>query len=303
VQLIHVTDTHLAPIGTRYRSDDYPTAILSKLEQVVEAAVNLNVPIVHTGDMYDLQNPQRIPREFIDRVHQFILESGADWILLAGQHDYRGRDPSGARRSPINLLKYHKAVQSCVVGERMHLHRGILCINYHRGILDSLRNLTNYDKPIEVLAAHAMVVPAEVPWEHVTIDELAGLPVRVVLTGDYHAGYPVQTVGGTLFVNPGALARVDRNEAPRQPAYALVDTQAQTAEYIPVKAQPGAKVFDLQAAGEDKERMASRYEFASRLMDVDLGSEGITWEKLAVDLKEDEQVVERARRYYEAAEQ
>lgn len=304
MKIVHVTDSHLAPVGTRFRREGFEDALFAKLEQVVSIASDLKAPIIHTGDMFDLQNPRGVPRELIGRVHD-LLASGPPWYLLTGQHDLQGRDPSSFPRCPMALLRHHPAVRVIAEqGAQVELDSGhtVLLLPYsHRvyQILEQLTHLPGREKP-HIIAVHAMVVPAPVPWEHVTLTTLAGV-APVVVSGDYHPGYPPITVGETLFSNPGALARVDRSEAERVPQVSIVDLEAHSAEYIELDHLGPGEAFDLEAAEAQVEQEARRSQFAQRLSGLGLDT-ALSWDELSKHLpEEDADVIDTARGYYERA--
>lgn len=302
--LIHVTDSHLAPVGTRYRAPGFEDAIVAKLEQVGAIAREHRAPVIHTGDLFDLQNPRGVPRELVRRVMDLLAASGVTWYLMTGQHDLPGRDPSGYRRSPMALLDHHPAVQMVSGAEVLHQFtfpdgtRGMMLPYSHRlyEMLPLLPNLRAADKP-DVLMVHGMVVPEPVPWTHVTFAQLAGA-APLVLSGDFHAGYPPTTLRDTMFVNPGALARVDRSEAYRTPQVAVVDTVSLEVHYTTLHHDPAEEVFDLVAAEEQAGREARRSEFAANLAGMRLDT-AMSWDELSRYLpEEDAHVVERAHDYY-----
>jgi len=310
MKIIHVTDTHLAPVGTRYRQDNYEDAIFAKLSQVAAAARELEALVIHTGDVFDLQNPQGVPRELIYRFSEFIAESGVGWVLLAGQHDFRGRDPSGGRYSPLGLLKHHRNVvfsdPTLPVARFCFSWGSLICVQYHNGIMGTLQRLGEaIDERVSIIAVHAMLTDMPVPWDHLLLDDLTDLPAQMVLSGDYHAGFAFTTregpAGPIHFCNPGGLGRVDRNEAERTPQYAIVDPLEGTATYVKVNASPGAEAFDLIKAEDDVAKTNTRSAFAERIGSLDIGLE-MSFDRLVQQLpKEDERIVERAREFYQQA--
>ena len=68
---------------------------------------------------------------------------------------------------------------------------------------------------------------AEVP--HTLVDHLWFDAVDVLLTGHYHAGFPVQRRGGRYIVNPGALARINNHpsEIRRRPQVAVIEVEGE----------------------------------------------------------------------------
>lgn len=306
MNILHITDTHLAPVGTRFRVDNFEDAVFSKLEQAAAIGQSRQVDlVVHTGDVFDLQNPRGVPRELVRRFMDFLACSCLKWVFLTGQHDLQGRDPSSFKRCPLALLEHHPSVGFVSGPEQASVYQmedggTMLLLPYSHRVYDVLHQLKNVrveERPT-VVATHAMVVPEPVPWEHIVADELAGV-ANVVLSGDYHPGI-FQQASNTLICNPGALARVDRSEADRVPQVAIVDTEAGAAEIMQLRYEPAA--FDLEAALEDKAQAERRSEFADRLSEVGLEA-ARSWDDLERYLpdEEDADVISKARVYYEQA--
>lgn len=305
MKFLHLTDTHLAPIGTRFRRPGFEDAIFAKLEQAASIAHGHGLELViHTGDVFDLQNPRGIPRELVRRFMDYLAGSNLEWVFLTGQHDLQGRDPSSFRRCPLALLEHHPAVRlvsGASSASLVDLGEGntLLLLPYSHTVYDVLHQLNRIraeERPT-IVATHAMVVEAAVPWEHIVASELAGA-ASVVLSGDYHPGINLR-LGDTFFCNPGALARVDRSEAGRRPQVAVVDTEAGVT-FVSVDCDPDA--FDLEAADDQQAVTTRRSEFADKLSGVGLDT-ARTWEDLQRHLpdEEDAHVIKAARTYYERA--
>lgn len=311
MQLIHLTDTHLAPVGTRYRVDNFEDAIFSKLEYTARIAEEAGIEyIIHTGDVFDLQNPRGVPRELIYRFGEFLMQHRLRWVLIAGQHDYRGRDPSSGKASPLALFKWHPRVHHVAVNERVSQVRlgdeVLWCVPYSPDVCSTLASLEVDD---QIVAVHAMVTDTVVAWEHIMLGEVAECGAKIVMSGDYHKGFDPQQVVSmssllsgeghtTLFSNPGAIARMNIVDAERPIKVALIDTEGPTVEYVDVPYSTTA--FDLSAAAVAKEERVARVSFVNRLSKLSLSTE-LTWDTLQVIIgDEDKEVVEKARYYFES---
>jgi len=306
MRFIHITDTHLTPVGTRHRTDNFEDAIFAKLEYVACRAEELGIGlIIHTGDVFDLRGTRGVPRELVVRFGDFLSShQPLHWLLLAGQHDYRGRDPSAARYAPLSLLKWHPnatVVVDRTVDSLSFDDFSVTAVPFHEGIMETLPSL----RAGNVLAAHAMVVDQEVQFEHVLQDELLSTGAQVIVTGDYHRGYPVRRVetitallgeAAPTFSNPGALARTTISDADRMPQMAVICDG--DVVYEPVPASPNA--FDLSASAVVAEERRSA--FAERLSKLNFTTE-LSWDALVEGLEEEEDadVIAAARTYYEAA--
>lgn len=311
MKLAFVTDTHLMPVGTRYRVDEYEDAIFCKLQHMVAVCLLSGVKVVlHGGDVFDLQGPRGVPRELIYRLQEFVASSGLSWIFVAGQHDFRGRDPSTARSAPLSLLRGHEGVLHCETHEPTTTvsvgDTHILCLQYTLDIEARLRHLASEagdGQPPDIILVHAPILERPAVWGGIPAASLDGLPAKMVLSGDYHGRLGPLVVGGKwgpiTFYNPGALSRVDSNEAERPPAFGIVDPLSGTVEHIELPHAEGTAAFDLTQAANEKIRHQARTAFADRLSTLERTEETNDWETLSVNLKEeDPNIVNLARKYF-----
>lgn len=281
LRLLYVTDTHIRGTAPRSRTDDFVQAIGDKLDEVVEIAHREGVDaVLHGGDLFD--RPDLSPAVVRDAA-RLLRRLQQPIYTVAGNHDIYGHNPDTVERSMLGLLDAFGVVQLIRPGEKVLLEGGGRKIQltgqpFHYDLdrreasLDyAVQNETGADYCIHMV--HGMAVDRPLPdgVAHTMVDTLWSEEVDVLLTGHYHAGFPVKQKEGRYIINPGALARINNHpsEIRRHPQVALLELGEEIhVRLIPITcAAPGDAVLDrsyLEKAAYREEKMA---EFVRMLRD------------------------------------
>lgn len=256
--LLFFTDCHLASEPPAQRHGDYGRDILTKLEWVVEQAPMFDY-VLFGGDFV------HSPAASLRLVHEAVcLLSPLDHKLALcwGQHDLgKGHVPAEIGRSSASLLYWGLTHHTGTQGFR-RLCLGELdlaLLSHHPQIEEVLLAKDVGENSAPIVVAHALI-GLQYPFKACTMG------ARLVLSGDWHEGYPPHPVGDTWFANPGALARVSIDDYGRVPQVAAIqwgDGQGvvESIEYVPVPCRPAPAVFDLEAhlAAKEKQGRHSAY--------------------------------------------
>ena len=95
---------------------------------------------------------------------------------------------------------------------------------------------------------------------------------RIITAAHIHTGFPICEYNGTVFVAPGALARLNADEIHRQPQIAHIEVEAGevlNVEYIPVPHRPAEEVFDMGGLEQDAEAQQERVEFRETIAQIE----------------------------------
>ncbi|GGE24832.1 exonuclease SbcD [Marinithermofilum abyssi] len=274
IRLLYVTDTHIRGTAPRSRTDDFVAALRNKLQEVVEIARKERVDaVLHGGDLFDRPDiSPAVVREFARLLRRFEVPV----YTVAGNHDIYGHNPDTVDRSMLGLLDAFGTVRLLRSGEKIVMEKEGLRIQlsaqpFHYDLdkrdprLDyAVANETGADFCVHMV--HGMAVDRALPEgvAHSMVHELFFDEVDVLLTGHYHAGFPLQHRDGKYIVNPGALARINNHpsEMRRIPQVALLDFDDTIhIRVIPIQcAAPGEEVLDrsyLEQAAYREEKMVS----------------------------------------------
>jgi len=308
VKILFFTDLHLRRTSPRWRKDNYALALLKKLEFIVSLAKAENCDRVYFGGDF-VDSPMAsisLVNQAVD-ILEALTRNGIEFTAAFGQHDEQGNTPQGVEASVASLLyripdndlpPMTKGIDF-LFGDTMVAH-------YNNNILDILRNgQLTYDnneyEQVTILLIHAMLTLSPVPWPHIQIDDVVS-QAKIILSGDYHIGFPPTLSNGTWFINPGAIARTTVADANKIPKVAIINTDKlpdNPAKYIEIECAPAHEAFDLEAADEAKQSDDERSQYTMMLQDMAEAGGQKNWEAIldraAKDGKVDQAVIEEAR--------
>lgn len=275
MRILYLTDTHIRGTSPRSRTDDYQQTIKRKLLEVIEIIRHEQVDLVlHGGDVFDRPNlSPAVVRDFVQLFQQFEVPIYA----VAGNHDMYGHNPATIERTMLGLLDTLGIIRLLNEGDRVRFEKAGIVVQlsgqaFHFE-LDKRDTTADYCVTNEIEAdfclhmVHGMLVDRTLP-EGVAYTLLDQVQVPdapdILLTGHYHAGFPVRKHGGKYVINPGALARVNNHpsEMERTPQVVLINlTDKIDIRFIPLAtAEEGEVVLDrtyLEQAAYRQSKLAS----------------------------------------------
>ena len=308
MKILFFTDLHLRRTSPRWRKDNYALALLKKLEFIVSLAKAENCDRVYFGGDF-VDSPMAsisLVNQAVD-ILEALTRNGIEFTAAFGQHDEQGNTPQGVEASVASLLyripdndlpPMTKGIDF-LFGDTMVAH-------YNNNILDILRNgQLTYDnneyEQVTILLIHTMLTPSPVPWPHIQIDDVVS-QAKIVLSGDYHPGFPPTSSNDTWFINPGAIARTTVGDANKIPKVAIINTDKlpdNPAEYIEIECAPAHEAFDLEAAEVAKQSDDERSQYTRMLQDMAEAGGQKNWEAIldraAKEGKVEKAVIEEAR--------
>ena len=219
-RFLFYTDLHLAMQAPGHRVDDYCAAVLRKLDEVYALANEHEVDAVLFGG--DFFNRHRLySYHVIDAAIASISSSTARTYAVIGQHDLVGHNKQTYRTSAMAHMERHCANFE-VMQKPVELDDVVVYpCHWYDDIHERLAKIPTRKRK-SILLAHASVTSVKMPFDTVCIQDV-NCPYSAVLTGDIHTGIAPRIVNGTMFCNPGALARRNvRTDIDRHPKVAII---------------------------------------------------------------------------------
>lgn len=264
VRFLATGDLHYRGTSPRARTDDFPATLEKKLLEVFDLArSNGCLGIIIPGDIVDTPG---IALPTLVELCLLLARSPCAIYAVPGNHDLWGGSPETVDRTPYGALTRFGLIRdlsrgSCLVDG--------VSLTGHGYDSDTDRDLAQYiphtplepfPQHIRVHVAHGMLLqrtPGHVLSRYTLVSDVAALKEApdVLIVGHEHAGFGVMRVGGTTFVNPGALGRLSASsvEMTRQVRVCLLTLSPETAEapgggieteLLPVEsARPGQEVL------------------------------------------------------------
>jgi exonuclease SbcD len=252
--------------------------MLAKLEFILNLKRERDVDAIFcTGDLFHSPQPQY---SIVNNVMNMVSLMGP-FHVIPGQHDMLYHDAESVNDSAIGTLSYVPGVYvhkhewaDATISEREYESRFIITYPYSDDIIHRLRSPQNhfddcgsgwlkYVLPADIAMVHGMVVPEKVSWTHITIDE-CDVPARVVLCGDYHAGFGVIKNGESYYSNPGALGRTSISDKGRIPQVTLFTIHPEKIEWELIDVHYREDVWNGEVEGP-YDRSDDIHEFAEAL--------------------------------------
>ncbi|MBT9258195.1 MAG: metallophosphoesterase family protein [Clostridiales bacterium] len=229
MKFLFLTDTHFRALAPRWRKDDFLAALEAKVRAVSYIAHKEGVTAVfHGGDLFDSPQPGYA---LALRVYQILIEAfeGLPLYVLPGNHDVIGYNssPEVLNRTALGLgagLGIYRILREepvtfpapdgktiAVTGAPFHAE-----MDRREALLDYSPKERFGDLCVHIV--HGMLLPRpfhpDVPFTPFSAieDTLADL----IFVGHYHEGFKAQKVGRARVYNPGAIARLTREERPIQ---------------------------------------------------------------------------------------
>jgi len=244
-KFLFYTDLHLSNIPPRHRKDDFGRTILSKLAEVYDIGKRNNVDFaVFGGDFFDVHRIYSY--ELISEAVNIISDSGFETYAIIGQHDLKGYNLGTYSTSVLAFLEnhcknWHTMYDETEVGDV------VLCPCHANGDINEAMSRKIASSKVPVLVAHLLLHDTKAMFDVIPTSSVAHGPYVLVLSGDLHCGFEAHMHEGTVFCNPGSMAR--RTVADNRPVQCLVvdvtpqrDVSVETIEVSCVK--PFADVFD-----------------------------------------------------------
>jgi len=262
MKILCISDWHIRATNPQYRTDDYFSTLMGKLNWVFDLAEKEGCKaILQAGDMFD--GPDQSNRVELDMMKLF-KNSCCDIFTIFGQHDCRYRDKSltVTEKFRVNELVDIAIADPFILGEEVRI--------YGASFGEEVPKVKDPDAK-NILIIHRMITEDGPQWHDQTdfISAKAMLlkygDYDLILSGDNHKSFSYGKQFGSILLNCGSLMRTTIAQRDHKPCFYVVDTATNKVEkhFIPVK--PIEEVMDLETADEQKERNAALEEFMSGL--------------------------------------
>jgi DNA repair exonuclease SbcCD nuclease subunit len=212
---IFLSDMHLTLKRPKARTDDFVSALITKVLFINEVQRQLNVPILVPGDIFDEpQVPQGLEAWAISNLSKKM-------IMIPGQHDLPNHLLELFNKSSLAVLE---AAGFTVLS---HLKRPLIVDDFEIHCFPYGVKPTNCTKELKpplkrrLALAHFFTYKGNTPWpgcEAPTakqlLRQLSGFDI--IVTGDNHKPF-VEEYEGRILVNPGSIMRLKADQEFHQP--------------------------------------------------------------------------------------
>lgn len=272
MKIIYTTDTHGKSSNPSSRLDDFPAAVIRKLEYIGRYGKQLmdngeEVIFIHGGDWIDSPD---VSEKHIRDMAQTVNSWPFKRFGILGNHDVYGYNPETFMRTPLAIAEglemFHRLNNTPTLIEGSTAKIALTGVDSfydldREGFLDLYNKSEYVEGYLNIRVIHGMLLKKKVPMYSCTaIEDIKECDADVILTGHDHVGFGVICENGRYFCNPGSLLRVTagNGDIRRDVRFALITVENDVVtnfELINLPediAQPSHLVLDEEKLKEEK---------------------------------------------------
>jgi len=269
MKIIVVGDGHFCDHSPIKRLDIIRVMQLSKLSKIRSISIEKGVDaVVFLGDIFDKAKPDT---SLVNQVIEEMVQFRCPLFSIVGNHCTQGCK-DGVNGTAIGTLFASGVMEH--LGEL--LFKGIQLIGYDHTNKHNLDMYRNFQA--SVIFTHNMVVPYEVPYDHMSAhDILKVIKNTVVFSGDFHLPF-IKENDHSVVINPGVLVRTSIAEKDVDPSVILFEASGSSTykfESISLGAVKGDDIFDLVRHEREKEEEINLKRFIDSIKSTQFQSQDI----------------------------
>lgn len=249
MKILFVGDPHFSSEQIPIRTDNYPETVLHKAEQTLELARK------HAVDLYvlsgDFCHTKRFSVTYFNKlVSLFASYPDIRKSCCIGNHDLTWGKPETIERSFLGSMfvsgLFEPRIGECSIETPDTF---VLFVPYSVDGCPPVYVQQGNKKT--VLVSHYLYnlpgFPDNLPMEYTEHFDY-------ILLGHDHTPYPTTKCNKATVVRPGSLTRGSRDQTQldREVHVALINTEADTVEYIPLQIRPSNEVFNITRLNRER---------------------------------------------------
>jgi len=263
MKFVYTSDMHARGKNSANRIGDYYSDWLLKFNETVKLAKEkADGNLIIGGDLYD---SSVVSNTIVDDITDIIEKNNLKVKIVPGNHDMLcGKWENSKASSLAHMVRRSKHIE--ILEEYKEDDFVIVGMKYFFGIEEEIKEngliMEDTDR-LKIIIPHAFIT---IKSFHPAVTHVMAKDIEtnadMVLCSHFHEDWGVESIankncintGVTKFINVGAFGRLSITEHKHMPKVVLVDTDAQSAEIIPViTAKPGEEVFNLENVSTKKE--------------------------------------------------
>lgn len=323
MKFIFITDTHGMAKNPGSRLDNFPEALLKKIEFVVNYAGEIGASgIIHGGDW--LHTPD-VSESFIREFSKVLSKSKCPIFGVLGNHDIYGANPATFNRTAfgiaecLNLFNRLFIDKAYIIGDEVAITGQDSHYDLDKnGAISDYTESIKTENAVNIHIVHGMLVEREWPMVDCTvIENIKNCNADIILTGHEHTGFGVKTLVDDFgrkkfFCNPGSLARITASVGDVRKDVRMAVITVENGDFdvelvnLPSSVVSSAnEVIDIEKLRAEKENKANLDNFLNKINQASVDESFNIYEALSSISEEiaDNEVIDECRRQLEIAEE
>lgn len=234
--LIFTADWHIRDSTPESRTDDFVSAMTTKLQYIKELQEEHECPVLIAGDVFDHWKPS-------PKLISYALENMPDNVYaIPGNHDLPAHSLENVHKSGIHALSSAYTVDMLTTGHGL-IRKFKVSSGYNVAIHGfpygvTLENITPDDRIFQIAVVHKFIYDSTEPFPGASevgcsaknlIKQLNNFDI--IITGDNHQTF-TRALGDTVLVNPGSLMRSSAIQINHKPCVFLWYAETQTIKQV-----------------------------------------------------------------------
>lgn len=261
--LLFVADPHFAATPPGQRNEDYPLHVFEKVRAALDYAAERDLQAVFLGDVFHWprDNPNSLLVALIDFFAEHNRSRRKPWALVGNHDKYQARYTQDVSLAVLEAAGVLQVMDTQGLQFELQAPGQRLLLGASPEFCDLPEGREKEGDEVVLWVTHHNIGFPDFQEKPLRIREIPG--VDWIVNGHIHRPQPTQTRGGTRWVNPGGLMRMQftRYNMERKPQVAVWTPQCQQRgdlEFWQVPVRPFQEVFPDQELPQEALGQAER---------------------------------------------
>lgn len=252
---LQIGDIHMKGKTPQNRKDDYPTAIITKLEECFDLAISIKADCIFLlGDIFDYH---KVSNETVSRLFHLFKKYDIPIYAIVGNHDEIGYNMKSYSDGSLGLLECFGALTVLQDNEKYFFIKNNIKLqvttkSYDRGMeIDKYNYVAKKSSKCThaIHLVHGYLAEKPLIFEHTLISSIWDkTEADVTYAGHYHLPFDVEH-NGKRFINSGGVSRIKASlsefRMPKITIQTIDENNNLNIEYYELKtAKPPEEVLD-----------------------------------------------------------
>ena len=234
-----IGDMHLKSVSPISRKDDYPKAILNKINYLGSIAKGYRCKtIILLGDVFDSPSTSLPYLASVISTFKKLHDEGYRIITIAGNHDLKNNRMESLESTALGILLSTGYVE--LAPSELKIENTLFRFyNYPESI--EPKKTDSY----EICVAHQYYEFELGGNDSLTKETVENLNYDAMILGHYHVPCETITIGNTILYRPGSLSRStsEMYNKTRIPRALILNTKNHKSMYVDVSCSPADEIF------------------------------------------------------------